>query len=230
MPFTRENQYQQLVKQRKECRECPGLVNPSACARGSYDSSEIGPWSRWQGNLHSPLLIVGQDWSDEAGFVSTCGVDEDSNPTDVNLITLLGSIGLTIPSPSACVDTADRGQLFFTNAVLCLKAGGLQAKVQQNWAKTCAGRFLLPLIELIRPSVIVTLGSEAFAAVHHAFGIREPNWNRFSDVVEVECGFAMPDGSTLFPQYHCGARGMNINRPLDKQLADWQKVGRALVR
>lgn len=224
-----ESEYSTLVAKRMECRACVGLVNPSSCRGGIFDSSEIGPWSRWQGNLRSPLLVVGQDWSDEAGFVSTRGVDEDSNPTNINLIKLLGSIGVAVPPPSTCVDAEERGSVFFTNAVLCLKAGGLQANVKGDWTRTCSDRFLRTLIALIRPSVIVALGAEAFTAVHYAFGIREPNWNKFSNVVEVERGFAMPGGGTLFPQYHCGARGVNINRSIDKQLADWGKVGKALA-
>lgn len=226
--MTRETKYQELVNQRKGCIACSGLVNPAACSGGIYDSSEIGPWSRWQGNLYAPLLIVGQDWSDEAGFIATRGVDEDSNPTDVNLVTLLKSIGLTIPPPSSCVNSLDRGHVFLTNVILCLKKGGMQAKVEQNWAGTCAEQFLSPLFELIRPKVIVTLGTAAFSALHHAYGIREPNWTRFSEVVEAERGFTLTDGSTLFPQYHCGSWGI-YNRPLDKQLSDWEKVGRALA-
>jgi len=56
--------YRVLVEERKTCRVCEGLINPSDCAGGVYDSEHIGPWSRWQGNLDSELMVVGQDWGD----------------------------------------------------------------------------------------------------------------------------------------------------------------------
>jgi hypothetical protein len=33
-----------------------------------------------------------------------------------------------------------------------------------------------------------------------------------------------------FAMYHCGARILNIHRPLERQLRDWERVGRAIPR
>jgi len=30
--------------------------------------------------------------------------------------------------------------------------------------------------------------------------------------------------TVLFPVYHCGARGVNINRKIDKQVNDWKRI------
>ena len=46
------------------CARCVGLINPTRCASGVYDSEEIGPWARWQGDLDVELMVVGQDWGD----------------------------------------------------------------------------------------------------------------------------------------------------------------------
>jgi hypothetical protein len=71
---SKEHEYAALVIQRQECRWCaPGLTNPSVVADGAFDSDQIGPWTRWQGNLSADLMVVGKDWEDRAHFVRARG-------------------------------------------------------------------------------------------------------------------------------------------------------------
>ena len=58
----KSERYFQLVEARKACTACAGLSNPSTFHEGEFDSAQIGPWSRWQGNLNAAVMIVGQDW------------------------------------------------------------------------------------------------------------------------------------------------------------------------
>lgn len=67
--------YKSLVEKRKDCSLCNGLSNPAAVANGKYDSNEIGPWSLWQANLNTNLLVVGQDWGDVKYFKKWEGKD-----------------------------------------------------------------------------------------------------------------------------------------------------------
>ena len=86
MVVPKQAKYQRLVQLRKQCRDCPDLVNPSR-----YDSTQIGPWSRWQGNLETELMIVGQDWGTTTYFLKWEGIDQPKgNPTNDNLRLLLG--------------------------------------------------------------------------------------------------------------------------------------------
>ncbi len=80
--------YNKLVLERKACRACEGLVNP---ADYTYDSDQIGPWSLWQGNLDSDLIIVGQDWGDTRYFEKWEGRDQQTgNPTNCTKIPASG--------------------------------------------------------------------------------------------------------------------------------------------
>lgn len=88
---------------------------------GQFDCDEIGAWSAWQENLDAPLLVVGQDWGDEAWFVREGGKTTSTSVTNKTLIKLLESVGFEIPLAR---DSTGRGALFFTNAILCLKQGG----------------------------------------------------------------------------------------------------------
>jgi uracil-DNA glycosylase len=215
--------YTAMVRARKSCRACAALVNPADCEGGVYDSEQIGPWSLWQPDLNADLLIVGQDWGDTRYFVKNRGRDVPNNPTNENLRVLLRSIGIEIAGPES--GGACGGGVFFTNAVLCLKAGGMQAKVQPEWFANCVVRFLQPTIDLIAPKVVATLGERAYAAITAAYDVPRIV---FRKAVEQAESIIIADGIRYFPLYHCGVRTLNTHRNMDRQMRDWERVGRAL--
>ena len=167
-------------------------------------------------------MIVGQDCGDTRYFVEHEGHDSVRNPTNETLRGLLASIGFYLlpPAPS---DTGG-GALFLTNAILCLKQGGMQAQVRSEWFAAC-DRVLRPLIDLIAPTVVVTLGVRAYGSVAAAYGVSRVV---FRQAVESAGGFRLNTKTTWYPTYHCGARTLNTHRPLSRQLRDWGRVGRVL--
>jgi uracil-DNA glycosylase family 4 len=214
--------YSELVKARKSCNLCVGLTNPSKVLNGAYDSKQIGPWSRWQGNLNSKILIVGQDWGGISFFENNMGLEPLRNKTNDTLVQLLNSIGITVKLPNGR-DTI--GEVFLTNAILCLKDGNLQAPVQSQWFTTCGKRFLRPLIDLMCPKILIALGEMAYSAICNIYNIHKLP---FKVSVEADKGSYLPGGTNLFPRYHCGARILNTHRPLKKQLTDWGKLKKYL--
>ena len=175
--------------------------------------------------MEAALVVVGQDWGDVASFVRNEGFEEPGNPTNARLAELLALAGVPIVAPTRL---SRAGTVFFTNAILCLKSGGLQATVKQEWFSECGRRFLRPTIELVAPVAVVALGTHATRAVCDAFAITCPK--RFSAAVDDIDGIALPNGPTLFPRYHCGARSTNMNRGRNEQNADWIRLGRWLAQ
>jgi uracil-DNA glycosylase len=218
----RASAYAALVRARKDCHACAGLINPAACDGGIYDSDHIGPWSLWQGNLQADLVIVGQDWGDTRYFSKNKGHDAVRNRTSETLRCLLASIGIDIPAPAAT--DMGGGTVFMTNAILCLKQGGMQAQVRPEWFAECGARSLRPTIDLIAPRAVVTLCEQAYAAVAAAYGVPR---GAFRKAVEGPDGVRLTETTTCFPVYHCGARVLNTHRPLAAQVRDWERVGRA---
>jgi len=213
--------YDALVAQRKKCSKCVDLKNPSIVLNGIYDSGHIGPWSRWQGNLSSKIMIIGQDWGTIQFFIENKGLEPTHNPTNDALVKLLASIGVPIDQPCG-KDT--EGNVFLTNAILCLKDGedgGLQGTVQDQWFSDCGKLFLKPLIDLLEPKVIVTLGEKAYVAVTRLYGQERL---RFRTAVEAVKGFQLKGKSVYFPRYHCGKRIQNTHRPLPMQFEDWSRI------
>ena len=214
--------YQQLVKQRKQCSLCLELTNPSTgeCAR--FDSNEIGPWTKWQGSLNADLMVVGQDWGDVAYFISHQGSDQPTgNPTNENLRELLSSIGFSAGTPG---NPTSNAKLFFTNLVLCLKQGGLQAAVKQSWFENCGHQFFEPLLQLIKPKAVIALGNHPATAIPRLAGLAAEAKLPLSKKVEASPFHLTSSDSALFPVFHCGAWGVNRNRKLELQLQDWQKI------
>ncbi|MEO8596249.1 MAG: uracil-DNA glycosylase family protein [Candidatus Solibacter sp.] len=222
-PLDRTASYAALVAARQLCRACTGLINPAACDGGIHDSDAIGPWSLWQGNLNADLVIVGQDWGDTGYFSANKGHEKAGNPTNVTLMKLLASIGIVIAVPTA--DDAGGGAVFMTNAILCLKDGGMQGDVRPEWFANCGARFLKPTIDVISPKVVVTLEERAYRALVGGYGLPRM---AFRTAVERPEGFMLASGTRCWPMYHCGARILNTHQPYERQVRDWQRVGTAL--
>lgn len=213
--------YDQLVAERAACRRCDGLTNPAIVDGGCFDSSEIGPWSRWQGNLDAKLMIVGQDWGGVTYFRKHHGLEGPRNPTNDTLQELISLLGIDVGTPG---DLRRQGVVFFTNAVLCLKVGNLQAQVQSAWFKNC-GSFMRRQVEIVQPKLLVCLGERAFRSLADAFSFRPGS---FRAAVEHDEGVMLPTGTRAFARYHCGRRIQNTHRPLARQRLDWKKLARFL--
>jgi len=167
----------------------------------STTPTSSAPWSLWQGHLDAELAIVGQDWGDVRYFLANRGREAAHNPTNKTLVRLLRSIGIDIAAPGS--GDSRNGRCFFTNAVLCLKQGGLQANVDPKWFANCGSRFLRQTIDLIAPKAVISLGEWAYRAVASAYCLPRV---AFWIAVERPYGFVPADGTALFPMYHCGAR------------------------
>ena len=228
-------QYAELVCKRKLCRQCDGLTNPSVLEDGKYDSDQIGAWSLWQGNLKAKLLVVGQDWGDVGYAKDFRGRDDPGSTTNQNLIKLFNSRGYPLEMPDYEPDYVS--DYFFTNGIVCLKNGkdtrsnadpnatkkktGMQSAVKRCWYSKCGPLFLRPLIEIVSPKILISLGEEAYRGIMRAYD-RCPT--KFSDAVDGLEPLDLSKDLKYFPVYHCSDDCLNRNRNLGKQLKDWTKI------
>jgi uracil-DNA glycosylase len=225
MSTNKSERYRALVERRKACRLCEtcGLQNPGSPELNEWDSEHIGPWSRWLGDLGAKVVVVGQDWGDVAGFRDEKGLDSSTNPTNRRVRNFLDLVGL--PVPDAQLGSSNSG-VFLTNAALCLrKRAGLQGPVTAKWFENCGPAFLKPLLELVRPKVVVTLGERAYTAVLSSYHI--PRQRKFRSAVEGP-PIQLDDGCRLVPVYHCGTRIWNTHRKEPEQMRDWERVKQVL--
>ena len=217
-PGTEKNrEYRSLVEDRKACKLCASqLANPYRIDGGALDSERIGPYSQWQGNLAAPLLVVGQDFSDMKGFRQCRGWASDIS-TNRTLRDLVACAGLEISMPEY---GAPEDRAFFTNAVLCIKTGNQKGRRQNvpMWCFHNCSSFLRRTIEVVNPTVVVTLGVKALKTVRAAFpgGDRRP----LREIVG-NCIPLIP-GVMLAPMYHPSPQVVNRYRSFAEMCEDWE--------
>jgi len=212
--------YAKRVADRKTCRAChPRLCNPATAVGGWLDSDRLGPYTLWQGNLDVPVVVVGQDFSDVAAFERLRGWPGATIRTNTALADLLSSAGLSVQRPeTGCSEDV----LFFTNAVLCLKQGGMQAALSPADVRRCGERVLRPSLELVAPRAVATLGLPALNAVLQSYSL--PRAERWSVLLDGGVTFDRPGPMRLFPMAYPGSRGQQ-NRDIAAQRRDWARLG-----
>jgi DNA polymerase len=215
--INKEEEYRMLVEKRKNSIFPEGLKNPSEIENGIYDKEDqIGPWSKWQGNLNSKILLIGQDWGSEKYYLDYKGNHNDHSITNTRIKEVFESIGIDIGLPSSPNENAP---CFFTNVVLGLKEGNKSNPIKSKWVNEHAKEFLMPTIEIINPEIIITLGKPAYDSIASIYGFKKLNLSKIID----NNPFELPDGKLLFAMYHCSPLGC-INRKWDIQKQDWSKI------
>lgn len=215
---TKQDAYNKLVEKRKQYDfEKIGLINPSKYP--NYDCDHLNPWGQWHGNLAANILLIGQDFSDEKYFVESQGKTDKDNPTNQKLSELFQELNININEKSP------RVKLYFTNAMLGLKSDGMAAKIKKSdWYKATANEFIKPLIDIIQPKIIITMGKPAYLTLATIFGL--PNGSLESIVQQkqpINLLEKQQGSQLLFPVYHCSQLGLR-NRPDKKQKEDWARI------
>jgi uracil-DNA glycosylase len=217
--------YDTLVAARKACRVCversPGKIR--SCAEFDYDPDVVSHWELWLGHRRPKLLVVGQDFGNVAYFVRNRGRDDPGNMTNANLRRLLIEAGFAVTEPA---ERDGRTPIFLTNSILCLKEGpGMNGAVHASWVRACTERHLRPLLDWLRPPVVVGMGSCGWRAVRQAFALAG---TPLPISQAAGLSWRMPDRTYVFAVGHCGPLGL-INRPWPQQLRDWRRIGEAIA-
>lgn len=185
------------------------MGNPRGCQHPS-----TWAYLEWRGQRlasRTPrLLVIGQD---PAGL-ENCTVDDwmpGDNPTNRNLRTLLEATGL-VPS-----------EVHLTNAVLCLKPGGMSDDVPKDVKEKCRP-WLAETIRVLQPQAIAALGRIAGQSLCLVYGIPTSTLKAAERTVPI----VAHDGTGLFGRLNHpvatnpGRRG---GRPLALQVEDWRAIG-----
>ncbi len=193
----KEAKFLDLVRRVTACRKCPRMAESARV---------LGPGC---GPLDAPLMFVGE-------APGRLGADGSHLPfhgdkSGHNFEKLIEQVGIS------------RYEVFVTNAVLCNPKDerGNNATPTSTEIANCAP-FLRETVEILDPSIVVTLGAVALKACGeleaHSFSLRDHvrtnnSWMRRS----------------LIPVYHPGQRAM-VHRSFANQLSDYQFVAETLRR
>jgi len=168
---TKQKRYMDLVNKRKNCIKCnnniiASMVNisniPILNKNNRYDIEHIGPWSCWQGNLDSNVLIVGNDWmsieyldrNKKFYEKNICRTDQ----TNKKIVKYVNDSIFKEKKMSLPRSTCNNNEIFMTQAVLCLKNKKIETNEPWPHDKTAprecfnnCSEFLKDTIEIIFP-------------------------------------------------------------------------------
>jgi len=183
--------FKRLERQASSCRLCPALADQPAIL------------SLANGNLNAKVVFVAE--APGRFGAGRTGIPFHGDKSGNNFETLLAHIGLI------------RADVFITNAVLCNPlANGNNRRPKTSEIKNCSP-FLKATLDLIRPKVVVTLGSVGLQAVNLLLG------TRYQLKDKVAQRLSAPN-FILFPLYHPSPRVTNWLRPLAQQKKDFKKI------
>lgn len=246
--MTKQTDYQDLVVERKKCVACSetGYLNQ---AKLGFDTAQIGNYSTWANDLNADLMIVAQDFSNHEIYARDKGriepkpltdaakANDYSTATNFYLRELTKLIGRDIGLPTG---NTGRG-IFITNAVLCVKPGAMNAANPAPVITNCGTRFLKPLVDIVEPEVIVTLGVVPARSVLKAYLVNNPALVAllklpFGELFKQGPIALEPKGPLLFPMYHPGRLGQvgrqraepNNGSGWELMQEDWQRLRAAL--
>jgi DNA polymerase len=194
----KQNQFMRLVAEASTCVECPEM-----CERAAVLSELNGP-------LDARVMFIGEAPGRKGA--DRTRVPFSGDQSGKNFERFLASINL------------QRSEIFITSAAICnpRAASGANRRPKASEIRNCSA-FLRRTIELVEPSVIVTLGTVALEALkllhYHEFtlkndGGRIHRWN----------------GCLLVPLYHPSPQVLITSRDEKMQLKDYRVVTRALQR
>jgi restriction system protein len=137
---------------------------------GAWDFDYVVPWTKSAQNVDAKLMIIGQDWASE-DFLRN---PKNNEPDRVALRKHLGQ--------DPCLATNQNikrwlnffdikwEQTYATDVSIFIKPEKMTAKVPMAVLERCARRYTVPQLMIVKPVMVICLGSNTFNAVRRALG------------------------------------------------------------
>src|SRR5438094_6409026 len=194
----KRRKFQALVSEAAACIRCPAM-----CERTAVLSDLNGP-------VRARVMFIGEAPGRKGADRTRLPFSGDQSGR--NFERFLESIGLA------------RSQIFITSAALCnpRSASGANRRPSSSEIRNCSD-FLTRTIDLIQPSIIVTLGTVALEALklihYHEFTLKNDaaRIRRWNDRL-------------LIPLYHPSPQVLITSRKEKAQLHDYQVVARTIKK
>ena len=193
---TKRPLFERVVSEAASCKRCPAMCERTAVL------------SERNGSVNARVMFIGEAPGRKGADRTRIPFSGDQS--GVNFDRFLQSIGL------------GRNQIFITSAALCnpRTGSGANRRPTQKEIANCS-EFLRRTIEIVDPSVIVTLGSVALEALkriqYHEFSLKE-------SAAKIQTW----GNRVLVPIYHPSPQVLASHRREAQQLQDYRVVAEAL--
>lgn len=203
------------VGARRKGKRLAGYFSIGDFHNGAYETEYVSPWTKSAHKEDADIMIVAQDWASEKYLsrplnpqLINLGYDPFL-PTNQNLQALLHRhIGVGFED------------VFATNVFPFVKPGSMSRKVNMTELSYCAGEFLFPQIEIVKPRLTIFLGLATYRAALHALGKKRPK--KLASAIENPL-------SALNTAMHCVAHtgAWGTKQRGEHQIdSDWEALGK----
>lgn len=222
--MTKKDQYIQLVQKRKSDNYSHEFGYKNQSIFPDFDHEEIGNFTMWANDLDAHIMVIAQDYCNVETFQKCKGLIQekpfqDANnikewevPTNYFLWQLLKCLNRDIGLPIK--GQTKQSGVFLTNAVLDLKPGKMSAKNKNKVNHHSGENYLKPLVSIIEPLHIITLGVLATQSLLKLYADETPAYKSKSSQSMTklfeEGSFAIRNGATtVHPVYHPSRLGQS---------------------
>jgi uracil-DNA glycosylase len=236
--------YQDLIEKRKSCKECQNyglcddlnlshsngnLYQLENIVKERFPINSLGLWNPANNSnpLTASVLIIGQDFSNVAYF------------NDINSLLLLNQIESQSETNKNLLkyielSSINKNEIFFTNAILCIKSGKMNASIKKKWITNCSMSFLKPLIleHLKSLKIIITLGKVALDSINEiSVDVNKkttdfPKKDNFSSIAGNNYTINIEGKELkLYPMFHTGRLGNSNAKRVKKNPTElWEAI------
>jgi restriction system protein len=197
--------------------------------KGFYDTRDfVSPYSKTACNLNADVMLIGQDWSsqdtlksyqkEKANEVAKTGYDANI-PTNKNLQNLL--------KEKLKLNFSD---CYATNLFVFIKPKKISSPIKKKYFIECAKEYTLPEIAIVKPKIVICLGSQVFKVLSKVITGTEANFLTCFDnhIIDKNSDAHIIDensGAYLLGSYHPGGLGTKAAGGKENVKKHWEKIG-----
>lgn len=187
--------------------------------QGMYDFDDhVVPWSKTACNYDADLMLIAQDWA-SADFLikpfdkaqATLGYAAYL-PSNKNLFSLLSDI-LRINFEN----------VYATDMFVFVKPGDMGTRIPLSDLRKCAVDYALPQIRIIKPKIVVCIGSRVYNALRF---VQRLSYCSIAESSKIEPFYI--DNIPIFGVTHVGGRGASTVGGKKGLIEQWQRISRYL--
>jgi uracil-DNA glycosylase len=208
----------------------PAMISLHEFEDGRWDLDHVVPlvvpWTKSACNVDATLMIIGQDWASEKYFqrsknrtswqdtLRTHFGQDPQLPTNRNIRRLLHCFGIKWR------------QTYATDVSIFIKPGNMNGDIPDALLRYCAIKYTIPQLRIVRPKMVLCLGSRTFNAVRYALGMPAMKLN-------AACGLephTVDDqtGTEIYGVPHTGGLGFATCGGMSNILPMWQALANRL--
>lgn len=188
---------------------------------GYYECDHVVPWTISARNVDAELMLISQDWASEEFLLKT---GKDKKQKELGQVEDLATNVQTRAMLEKHMKLSFR-ETYATDAFAFVKSGSMNARIVFRDLVKSASDYALPQIRIVRPKMVLCLGSAPFNAIRKAAG-ETGGWFNLERSYQVETPLhTTVHDIPVFAVAHPGGTGTRSVGGWQKAEPRWEALG-----